>query len=445
MNITRRRFGGIAAALPFLGAAAPLVSNPDVVIVGAGAAGIAAAQTLMNGGHRVQVVEAAARIGGRCYTDTASLGAAFDAGASWLRNAERNPLNGFAKVFGFETRRHDPAEVLFANGRQSSAEARQAYERAFDALSVALAEAAEEDDDVAANVVPQPEIDAAARDWLPTAAAAIGPFDMGVDFESMSVKDWFNRDDLEPSFIVRQGVGTLVNRIAFNLPVAVNTVVRDISVSGGRVSVATSGGTLNARAAIVSVSPGVLKAESIAFEPGLSAEMTAGLNGLDMGLISKVALSFAPGSAALAFGEDRMLVPQVRGERGHYFLIRPFGAPVVICFTGGSLAWDLATQSEATNVAFAIDRLKAALGNNAAQGLRDGVATKWGTDPLTRGAHAVAKPGERRARRALNEPIGERVFLAGEALAGKAAQTAHGAYETGQRAARRVIELLKKR
>jgi monoamine oxidase len=56
----------------------------------------------------------------------------------------------------------------------------------------------------------------------------------------------------------------------------------------------------------------------------------------------------------------------------------------------------------------------------------------------------VAKPGERRARRALNEPIGERVFLAGEALAGKAAQTAHGAYESGQRAARRVIALLRR-
>lgn len=445
MNITRRRFGGIAAALPFVGAAAPLVRDPDVVIVGAGAAGIAAAQTLMNGGHRVQVVEAAARIGGRCFTDTASLGTAVDAGASWLRNAERNPLNGFAKVYAFQTRRHDPKEVLFANGRQSTADARLAYERAFDALSIALAEAAEEDDDAAANTVAEPEIDAAAREWLPTAAAAIGPFDMGVDFEAMSVKDWFDRDDLEPSFIVQQGVGTLVNRIAFNLPIAVNTVVRSIGVGGGRVSVATNAGTLSARATIVTVSPGVLKAEAISFNPGFGAEMTAGLNGLDMGLISKVALSFAPGSTALSFGEDRMLVPQVRGERGHYFLIRPFGAPVVICFTGGSLAWDLSTQSEATNVAFAIDRLKATLGNNAERGLRGAFATKWGTDPLTRGAHAVAKPGERRARRALNEPIGERVFLAGEALAGKAAQTAHGAYESGQRAARRVIELFKRR
>lgn len=431
--------------MPFLGAAAPLVRDPDVVIVGAGAAGIAAAQTLMNGGHRVQIVEAAARIGGRCFTDTASLGAPFDAGASWLRNAQRNPLTGFAKLYGFQTRRHDPKEVLFAAGKQSAADARQAYERAFDGLSVSLAEAAEEDEDMAASTVPSPELDAAAQEWLPTAAAAIGPFDMGVDFEAMSVKDWFDRDDQEPNFIVRQGVGTLINRIAFNLPVAVNTVVRGINVGGGRVRVETNAGAIDARAAIVTVSPGVLKSEAISFAPGFSAELTTGLNGLDMGLITKVALSFAPGSPALNFGEDRMLVPQVRGERGHYFLMRPFGAPIVICFTGGSLAWDLATQSEATNVAFAVDRLKAALGANAERGFKNGIATKWGSNPQTRGAYAVAKPGERRARRLLNEPIGERVFLAGEALAGKAAQTAHGAYETGQRAARRVIELFKKR
>ena len=86
MKITRRQLGGFAAAFPFAGAvSAAAVRDPDVVIIGAGAAGIAAAQILINGGRRVQVIEAAARIGGRCFTDTATFGVPFDRGAAWLR------------------------------------------------------------------------------------------------------------------------------------------------------------------------------------------------------------------------------------------------------------------------------------------------------------------------------------------------------------------------
>ena len=118
--------------------------------------------------------------------------------------------------------------------------------------------------------------------------------------------------------------------------------------------------------------------------------------------------------------------------------------PLVVCLAGGSLAWDLATQSEATNIGFARDRLRALLGARADQGLRGGTATNWGMNPLTRGAYSAARPGASHARYALAGPIGERVFLAGEAMAGKASQTAHGAFQSGEATARRVLQLLKK-
>jgi monoamine oxidase len=162
-----------------------------------------------------------------------------------------------------------------------------------------------------------------------------------------------------------------------------------------------------------------------------------------MGLLTKVALQFAPGSPTLAFPQNTLIVPQARDGRGHCFVMKPLGAPLVICLTGGSLAWDLATQAGATNVAFARDRLRALLGNDADRGFRGGAATDWGTNPNTLGAFATAMPGQWKARSALALPIGGRVFLAGEALGGKNIQTVHGAYESGQRAARRVLSLLK--
>ena len=303
---------------------------------------------------------------------------------------------------------------------------------------------------------PQPDADANAAQiisslsgddiasWGATAAASIGPLNMGVDFDAMSVKDWFELDEDEPNLLLRQGLGTLVSRLGTGVPVAVNTTVRSISSSRGQVRVVTDKGTLTTRAAIVTASAGVLASGAIAFEPGFDDAMQAALGGLQMGLMSKIALFYAPRSPALAFAEGSVLVPQVKDERGHYFLVRPLGVPLVVCLVGGSLAWDLATQSEATNISFARDRLRALLGARADYGLRGGTATTWGANPLTRGAFSAARPGASQARYALAAPIGERVFLAGEALAGKASQTAHGAYQSGEAAARRVMQLLKR-
>ena len=444
MNITRRQLGGFAAALPFSSAiAAPFVNDPDVVIIGAGAAGIAAAQALTNGGRRVQVIEAGPRIGGRCFTDTAAFGVPFDRGAAWIRGADRNPLSGLARLHSFELGSRDASEMLFVNGALQPRASNAAFERAFFAFSEALAQAADADDDVSAGDLAPTTLDDDARGWTATVAEMLGPLDMGVDLQQMSVKDWFQRDEAETNRMVRQGLGTLITRLGYGIPIVANTRAQKVSVAQGRVRVETARGTLTAKAAIVTASIGVLASGAIAFDPGLDAGMQGALSGLRMGLLSKIALQFAPGSPALAFPEDTLVVPQVKDERGHCFLVRPFGAPLAICLTGGSLAWDLSTQLETTNIAFARDRLRALLGSKADQGFRTGVATDWGTNPDVLGAFASALPGQLRARAALSTPIGERVFLAGEALAGKSVQTVHGAYQSGQRAARRVLQLLK--
>jgi monoamine oxidase len=267
---------------------------------------------------------------------------------------------------------------------------------------------------------------------------------MGVDLKEMSVRDWAEREDAEPNRMVRQGFGTLIGRVAHGLPITVNARARKISSAGGGVRVETERGTLSAKAAIVTASIGVLASGAIAFEPVLAPAMQSAFSGLRMGLVTKIALQFAPGSPTLSFPENTVIVPQSRDERGHSFLIRPLGAPLVVCHVGGSLAWELATQPPSTNVVVARDGLRAVLGTDGDKGFRGGAATDWGTNPTTLGAVAAALPGQWKARAALNAPIGERVFLAGEALAGKAVQTVHGAYESGQRAARRVLSLLKK-
>src|SRR3954469_9909642 len=109
MTISRREFVTASAAFalaPTLGGpafGAPLPREADIVVIGAGAAGIAAARRIVAANRKVIVIEASDRIGGRCLTDTATFGVPFDRGARWVRNPDTNPLVKLAHGLGVET------------------------------------------------------------------------------------------------------------------------------------------------------------------------------------------------------------------------------------------------------------------------------------------------------------------------------------------------------
>ncbi len=398
----------------------------------------------MAGGHSVTVLEASPRIGGRAFTDIATFGVPFDRGAAWIHGAGDNPMTALARYYGFETVEDDPTEILYLNGIRTNATEAQNYDRAYEALGEAIGVAAHESDDMAASAAMPTDLSPAIAAWLPTAAAAIGPLDVGVDLEAMSVQDWHDREDKEPNAGVRQGYGTLVGRLAEGLPVFANARVNRITTATDHVTLETTRGSIRARAALVTVSTGVLAAGSIVFDPPLDSELQVALNGLPMGLLSKCAMMFAEGSPALAFPPNAVVVPQVQGQRGHSFLVRPMGLPLVICLVGGSLAWDLATQTPSVGIDFARDRLRSLLGSNADRGYRRGAVTDWGSSPYTLGAYAAAKPGATKARAKLDTPIAERVFLAGEAQGGSRCQSVEGARESGRKTAERILHLLKR-
>jgi len=442
--LTRREFGRLSAVLPLMAAAGP-APEADVIVIGAGVSGLAAAQVISDAGRHVQVIEAAPRVGGRCYTDFASFGMPFDQGAMWLRDADHNPVFGYAQLYRFETALPRQREVLFANGKPAPAKANDAYERAYDALSIAMAGAADEAADLPANAVPWPQLDDDATEWLATAASHIGPLSMGADLQQVSVKDWFFRDEVEPMRLVRQGVGTLVARLANGLPVAISTTARRVtSGANGRVRVETSRGTLSAKAVIITASIGVLAAGSIAIEPGPSSAMADALSGLQMGSMLRIALAFDQTAPALQFEPNSMLLLQSADERGAEVFVRPFGLPLSVCTVGGSIALDLESQSEAAQTDFVVQTLTRMIGSRAAQGMRGTTSSNWGRNPLTLGSVSLAKPGHLSARQLLQAPINERIFLAGEALAGKQVQSVHGAYENGRQTARRVLRLLER-
>jgi monoamine oxidase len=436
LALSRRAFlGGLAAlALPFPRA---LAQEPDVIIVGAGAAGLAAARTLIDKGRSVVVIEARDRIGGRAWTDTATFGGIpFDHGCSWLHSSNQNPWTPIARKWNYNLLNHDEAEeTVFVGERRADDGELEDYGRAWRKLNGAIAAAGRAGKDVsAASVSPRDE------SWIRVAESWIGPMSMGKDLEDFSCEDWWNLADETPNLMIKEGFGTLVARYGQGLPVKLSTAAKRIRWSGSGVTVETDAGSIKARIGIVTVPLGVLAAETIVFDPPLPGWKTDAIAGLPMGLLAKAPLQFD--GATFGLPANSWLTYKTESTEACFFLVRPFGFDLMIGFLGGRCAWDLTKAGEAAAIDFAREKLRGMLGSGMDRHFLRGGFTVWGCDPWTLGSYASVKPGAYAARAAIRRPVEDRLFFAGEACAGAFAETCGGAMRSGTDTANEVDRLL---
>ena len=162
-----------------------------------------------------------------------------------------------------------------------------------------------------------------------------------------------------------------------------------------------------------------------------------------MGAYTKVGLRLDPGRIDLkALGDAVSVARKGADDLTIYFEVSPFGRPLAVANLGGDGARALCEAGEPAAVAEVTDRLVAILGSQARGVVIGGRLAGWWTDAFARGSYSIAKPGHADARADLQVPIGDRIFLAGEALAGGGAMTVGGASLDGERAGRAVLRLL---
>jgi monoamine oxidase len=440
-NLDRRKFlAGLAASatLPALGlptAARAVPTNPDVVIVGAGASGIAAAQMLAQRGVSFVVLEAKDRIGGRAYTESSSFGMPFDHGASWIYQADHNPLTPIAHRTGFTLVPHDDAgERLYVGTAPASYMDDFAYKEAWYNVSTVLRGVAHAGQDIAAaSRLP------VSLPWTDVVKAWLGPIDMGMEVEDFSAVDWWKLDVATPSLMVCEGLGQVIAGVGADIPIQTSTPVTAIRWGGAEgVTVETPSGNIQAKAVIVTVSTGVLAAESIRFDPVLPMTTLHAIDELPMGLLGKIALQF-DGSTDFGQRQNDWLSYTTDSRQLSYFLSWPCGKPMMVGFVGGRFAWDLTAAGEKAAVDFALGELRRLFGPEVDRSFVRGRFTGWGADGDVRGAFAVAKPGGFVGRDQLANAHNDRLYFAGEALAGGMATTVGGAFINGRQVAADVI------
>ena len=407
----------------------------EVLVVGAGVAGIAAARALRARGLSCLVLEAKDRIGGRAYTDATG----FDHGASWLHQANDNPLTAFAEALGFETIDHDKLRqrLLFTEGRFATTDERGAFAAAEDHFWRVIEAAAADGtpDRPASDAAPQGgRFDGLVAHWEGAQICA-------AELSRMSLHDFATTALDGPNLLLRRGLGTLVASLAEGLPIQLNAPVAQLDWGGKSVEASGAFGRIRARAAIITVSTGVLAQGRIAFTPVLPAQTREAINALPLGLLNKLSFPIAPG-ALPELGPFASLRRDIagQGDRPISWIARPFGAPVMLAFIGGSLAWELSRAGQRATEAHARAEFASIFGAEAAQALGAPIIANWGEDPQFFGSYSHAIPGAQAARRVLGAPIADgRLIFAGEACHPRFAATVAGAWLSGEGAAQLVL------
>ena len=405
-----------------------MTESVEVCVVGAGAAGLAAARRLRAGGADVLVLEARDRIGGRAYTAGVA-GYAVDLGCGWLHSADKNPWTTLAERLGFTIDRTPPPWETPALGDEQGRADRAGFRQAFADFDARVEDAARTGVDRAAAELLEPE-----GRWNKV-LDAVSTWYSGAELDRISVLDYAAYADDDVNWRVSEGYGAAVESYGQGVAVSLGTVVHTVDRSGPRLRLVTSGGELFADQVVIAVPSPVLAEERLRITPALPDKVEAAA-GLPLGLADKVVLalerpdSFPPDTGL--FGRSDTL------ETGSYHL-RPFGRPLVEAFLGGRWARALEQEGPGASAAFAIQELAAVFGSDMRRRLTPAAATAWAADPFALGSYSHALLGCSGARGILARPVEDRLFFAGEACSTDAFSTAHGAYATGVRAAEEAL------
>ncbi len=438
--LDRRRFlaGGLALATAPLAGAAALgqSSQPDVIIIGAGAAGIAAARKLAAAGITYALIEAGRRVGGRTFTDSAIFGLPFDLGANRIHFPAATEISTLGRVAGYDVARAPEAGRLYLGGKEATDSEYEGFVGAVRRAERAIVAAGDAGRDLpAARVLPD------LGPWSASADFVTGPYLRGRDLADVSTVDVSHAEERELADVCRQGLGALIASLATPLTVQLDTAARSVDLNARRgVSVQTNRGTLQARMVIVAVPPTLLANGRLRILPNLPARYRTAVERIPLGAYDHIGFEW-PGNPA-GLRPDELVYFRTEAGRGYMLQARLAGTRLHSLDVGGDLAATLADATPGGVRAFLEEAITREFGAEAAKRIGRVHHTRWTKEPLALGAMSCAMPGAGNLRRVFLDVVASRLLFAGEHAHERLWGTVAGAWQSGERAAGQAITLL---
>jgi monoamine oxidase len=432
MNINRRAVvTGIIGSASAFSAKAGTITDTDVIIIGAGFAGISAARRLKALGVRAIVLEARNRVGGRAYTDAQTLGRKFDQGPYWLHNKATNPLVPLARQLGTNL-----LDSSYSDGRIFDQGA------VYPDLSWAEGQAAmvawtlrqtlafvKKDRSLGASL-PNPT---PAQKFVKNVFA----IEMGDDPDLVSLQSYAALEAGE-DLIPETGMGTLAQGLASGLDIRLNCPVSTVVWDGAHgVTVKGSFGQLTARKIIITAPTGVLVTGAIRFDPALPQATQAAISNLPMGAFEKHAMVLS--RAVPDLPEYALSKSHIEKGLYHALLVSP-DKTMVTALIPGPISRDLYREGASAVEAFTDSLLKDVIGSQVRVEARS--SSNWQGDPYALGSYSFPKVGHADARKIYAQPVEDRLFFTGEAIDDPLALTAGAAWRGGQKSAKAIARLL---
>ncbi len=420
-------------------------TNAQVLVIGAGFAGLGAATCLQEKGFKVEVLEARDRVGGRICDDT-SFGFPLGRGANWIHGLDGNPMVELAQRFGVS---FSPVDVgrfytFDRHGQRIPPEVLDAFEEDFEnSLIYAKDFAQQSPQDLSL-------ADALAPFFKPKALSPVqqdlfkrklGFFQgyVGADYQRLSARNWDHELSLPGGHaILSDTYVPIIQGLAASCSVRLNTVVTAIQVRDNGVDVLTDQGCYQAEAVLVTVPLSLLQQKVIHFDPPLPVVKQKAIERLGMGLFNIAALKFPrlfweEDSRALFFSEFD--AESISTFMNYYQVNRQ---PILLGYSGGDKALKIEQASDQQILAKVMDNLRRHYGRNIPEP-EAYFFTRWSQDPFSRGSYSYLPVGASEGdREELAQPASARLFFAGEASNRDFPATTHGAYWSGLREAQRI-------
>ncbi len=405
----------------------------QVIIIGAGMAGLVAARKLKAQGVTTLILEAASHPGGRAVTMTTKTGATVDLGAHWL-HGEGTPLKALLENYGIAYSADEESGMLICeNGTTRQADAEDWLDSALDHVKA---------EGIKAGTLPDcPLYELGKDDKARKMLTEFGQLWDGVEPPLAPSALEFLTDENTPGGLQPDGgLGAVIAAIAGDAgEIVYDTIVTTVQGENDRVTVHSDSQTWRAAHVLVTVSLGVLKADAIVFEPPLSDDMIAHLDGITMGTMNKIIVEVTPNFFAERKIPVDFALELLDGDPPHFCHLHSAGQPVITLFVCGKHAADVEAMDEAAALAYLmrvlepVEQLKGFEQHLVGTAIRSG----WVGNPFTRGAYSACLPGGKRSGPRFEGRIG----FCGDTFDQRFPASLAGAFRSGEAAADALLKL----